>query len=235
MRAPTQVPALTQRPAIIDAHTEQKKSGPPVLLWVGLAAVLVIGIVAAVVMMGGGKPARELSYSLTVQKWRGGDSFGEPFKLAQEMLFGPHDKLRLTFASPQSGHLYIINEGPDPKTGQVTYNLLFPKPTTPASVSPNQEVNIPPDPHWISFDEAQGTEKLWLTFAVKEIPELEAAKSQASAQGVVSDSGQIAALKAFFGKHEGTPAQVVRDEALKRTLLTTQGDALVHLVKLEHQ
>lgn len=56
------------------------------------------------------KPVRALTYSLTVQKYEDG-RYKDPFKLSGEMLFGNKDRVRLNVKSPQTGYLYILNQG----------------------------------------------------------------------------------------------------------------------------
>ncbi|HSO73428.1 MAG TPA: serine/threonine-protein kinase, partial [Blastocatellia bacterium] len=55
---------------------------------------------------------RELNYWVTVQKYRDGKPYGEPFRLPGEILFEKDYRVRLHFASQQEGRLYIFNEGP---------------------------------------------------------------------------------------------------------------------------
>jgi predicted Ser/Thr protein kinase len=184
-------------------------------------------------------PARELAYFLTVQKYRNGEPYREPFRLAREMLFGPDDRLRLTMTSPQGGCLYIVNEGPALRGGKPSYNVLFPTSTTgggSAVLAAGQRAQIPQD-SWFKFDEQAGTESLWLVFAEHEVPELEAVKGYANPndRGVVSDPARIDALQLFLSRHAAAVPERTEDDAGKRTVLKAAGDVLVSLLKLEHQ
>jgi serine/threonine protein kinase len=239
-----EAPRAQQRPPL---PREERKSRVLAMVLVGLA-VLVAGGVAAALLLGR-KPApgagsstpvafaRELAYFLTVQKYRNGQPYREPFQLAREMLFGPDDRLRLTVASPQTGYLYIINEGPEPTGGKPSYNVLFPTTTTgggSALLAAGQEVQIP-EKSWFKFDEVRGTERLWLALSAREVPELEAVKGLANPKdkGAIRDPGQIDALQAFLARQP--PPPLPREAASKRTRLKGQGDVLVSLLKLEHQ
>jgi class 3 adenylate cyclase len=233
-------PRAEQRPPL---PREERKGRVLAMVLVGLAVLVAGGVTAALLL--GRKPtpgppvatARELAYFLTVQKYRNGQPYREPFQLAREMLFGPDDRLRLTVASPQTGYLYIINEGPEPTGGKPSYNVLFPTMTTgggSALLAAGQEVQIP-EKSWFKFDEARGTERLWLALSAREVPELEAVKGLANPKdkGAIRDPGQIDAVQAFLGRQPAPEA--VEEAARKRTLLKGQGDVLVSLLKLEHQ
>jgi hypothetical protein len=54
---------------------------------------------------------RAVSYWITVQKYRGGKPFEEPFRLRDDINFEKDYRIRLHVASPQSGLLYLLNEG----------------------------------------------------------------------------------------------------------------------------
>src|SRR6266545_1657865 len=182
-------------------------------------------------------PTRELSYYLTVQKYQGGQPYSSPFRMAREMLFGPDDRLRVTVTSSQAGCIYIVNEGPDPGSGQITYNVLYPRAAggvASANLAEGQEVHIPSPDTYFKLDQARGTESLWLIFAGKEVPELEAVKGLANPndKGVVKDPAQVAGVRRVLGRYSAARPEAVPDETTKRTLLKAKGDLLVGLLKL---
>ena len=120
-------------------------------------------------------------------------------RMAREMLFGPDDRLRVTVSSSQPGCIYVVNEGPDPESGGVTYNVLYPRAAggaASATLAAGQEIHIPSPDSYFKLDQARGTESLWLIFAGKEVPELEAVKGLANPvdKGVVKDAAQVAEL-----------------------------------------
>jgi hypothetical protein len=95
-------------------------------------------------------------------------------------------RIRLTLNSPESGRLYLLNEGP-PAEGEETptFNLLFPSQTAnngSVLVKEKQQIQIP-EQSWFQFDAEQGTEKIWLIWSENDVPELEAVKGFASAEG----------------------------------------------------
>ncbi|HZB45978.1 MAG TPA: serine/threonine-protein kinase, partial [Pyrinomonadaceae bacterium] len=73
-------------------------------------------------------PERALAYSVTVQKYREGKPFEQPFDLGGEILFEKDYHVRLNVWSRQDGHLYILNERPTMRGG-AAFNVLFPSPT----------------------------------------------------------------------------------------------------------
>ena len=182
---------------------------------------------------------RELSYYLTVQKYQGGQPYSSPFRMAREMLFGPDDRLRVTVSSSQGGYIYVVNEGPDPGSGQITYNVLYPRAAggaASATLAAGQEIHIPSPDAYFKLDQARGTENLWLIFAGREVPELEAVKGLANPndKGVVKDPIQIEGVRHVLGRYSAARPETVPDETTKRTVLKAKGDLLVSLLKLEH-
>lgn len=220
-----------------------------------LAAVVLAGLAigAAVLWRRGGSspvtsapasapaPAveRAVSYWITVQKYRGGKAYQEPFRLRDDINFEKDYRIRLHVTSAQSGRLYLLNEGPPAGTDQTpTFNVLFPSATAnngSALLNENQQIQIPQQ-SWFQFDEQQGTEKIWLVWAERDVPELEAVKGFANPKdrGAVSSPGLRTAVNEFLKAHSSPGALVERDEAKKETFVRANGEILVHSIKLEH-
>lgn len=186
-------------------------------------------------------PTRELAYAITVQKVRDGREYEAPFKLAGEILFERDYKIRVEVTAREQGYLYILNEGENGPDGLPTFNLLFPSPTSnggTASVSPNTMIQIP-SKSWIVFDNAVGTEKVWLVWSTSAVPELEAVKYVANPQdrGAIQKPEQLAAVRAFITAAAANKASVERvdnDPTDRRTVLRADGDVLAHVVPLTH-
>jgi serine/threonine protein kinase len=194
---------------------------------------------------------RKLSYWMTVQKYRNGRPFEDPFRLAGEINFEKDYRVRLNVSSPQSGYLYILNEGPAASDGQPPqpgapagvlnsspFVVLFPSTTANdglAYLAENQRIEIPQQ-SWIKFDAEQGTEKLWLVFSADAIPELEAVKQFANKkdQGLIKAAGLNSRVQEFLKAHAGTKATLEKDDELKQTSLKIPGTLLVQAIKLEH-
>lgn len=178
---------------------------------------------------------RTLTYWITVQKFKGGKAYQDPFPLAGEINFEANYRIRVHVRSPQPGYLYILNEGPT-TTGAPEFVVLFPSETSNNSLSflPAGQVVQIPEQSWIEFDEQQGVEKLWMVFSESAVPELEAAKQFANRQtrGLITDVAQNKTVQNFV-----TAASLPKTGAEKGDTLTTvkaTGKLLVHAIKLEH-
>ncbi len=97
----------------------------------GLVVVALVGVLIAAVAIGAwyflrgrgnevaspetpgpAETERDLSYMLTVQKMRGGRPYQEPFESSGQEIFENGWKFRMNINSPQTGYLYLLNEGP---------------------------------------------------------------------------------------------------------------------------
>ncbi len=181
-------------------------------------------------------PERELSFSLSVQKMRDGKSFQEPFETSGQEIFENGWQFWMNVMPAQAGYLYVINEGPHPRNGLPSYNVLYPLDGGSAQVAANQKVESPPrQGRGYFFDAEAGTEKMWMIWADKPVPELENVKGVANPQdkGMITNPDQVRALQSFFTKQRAeSNAQAEKDK--KRTIIKAKGDVLVNLVELEH-
>ncbi|HUS12789.1 MAG TPA: protein kinase [Pyrinomonadaceae bacterium] len=180
----------------------------------------------------------KLSYWMTVQKYRNGQPFQEPFRLAGEINFEKDYRVRLNVSSSQRGYLYILNEGPSSSNGASSFVVLFPSTTANEGLpylAENQRVEIPQQ-SWFQFDAEQGTEKLWLIFSANAVPELEAVKQFANPKdrGLISNAGLNTSIQEFLKAHSAAKTKIEKDDQLKQTSLRIVGDVLVHPIKLEH-
>ena len=241
---------------VVAASTSPDKSVPTkpnkkrLALTVGLLVVLVtgVGIGGVALWRRGGSPAvtsnpaakveRTVSYWITVQKYRDGKAFENPFRLRDDINFEKDYRIRLNITSSQGGHLYLLNEGPLGSDQTPTFNVMFPSETAnhnSAVLLENQQIQIPQQ-SWFQFDEQQGTEKIWLVWAEQEVPELEAVKGFANSKdrGVISSPGLQLAVSEFLKTHSSPIASVERDENKKETIVKANREILVHVIKLEH-
>jgi serine/threonine protein kinase len=182
---------------------------------------------------------RALNYWVTVQKYRDGKPYDNPFRLPGEINFEKDYRVRLHFGTAQDGHLYIFNEGP-PINGEVPpLNVMFPSPTAnngSSMVSNGEPIDIPKQ-SWFRFDQEEGTEKLWLVWSANSIPELEATQQFANEKdrGVISSPGIDRSAKAFLSKaYSESKSAIEKDEANKETRVSANGDIVVHVLALEH-
>jgi serine/threonine protein kinase len=252
--------AATESRTTIQTRTETATAGPSPEKTVGrkrlvlpmafvalvLAGLAIVG--AALWRRGGSTPAttapstalvqRALSYWITVQKYRDGKPYQEPFRLRDDINFEKDYRIRLNITSSQSGRLYLLNEGPAGSDQTPTFNLLFPSETAnngSAVLKGNEPIQVPQQ-SWFQFDEQQGTEKLWLVWSEKDVPELEAVKGFANSKdhGIIGSPGLRTAVNEFLKAHSTSSPSVERDEDKKETVVKAKGDILVHVIKLEH-
>ena len=179
---------------------------------------------------------RILTYWITVQKFRGGRAFQDPFTLGSEINFEADYKIRVNVSSPQAGYLYILNEGPPEGTAQPEFVMLFPSPTAnngSPQIMANQVVQIP-EQSWIEFDQQQGTEKLWLVFSSDAITELEAVKEfvNPKTRGLITDRAKSQAVQNLFTTHSANKTTAGKGDT--QTTLKSPDKVLVYAVKLEH-
>ena len=251
---PTATPAPTDQTSVVATagHPAAVKIGGHKRLVVPLALVVVVLgalVIGGAVLWrrGGSTPAisapaktaeRALIYWITVQKYRNGRPFEDPFRLAGEINFEKDYRVRLNISSPQSGYLYILNEGPSSADGAFSFVVLFPSTTANGGLSylaENQRVEIP-EQSWITFDAEKGTEKLWVVFSANAVPELDAVKQFANPKdrGLINDAGLNGRVQEFLKIHSGAKATIEKDDDLKQTSLKIPGTTLVHAIKLEH-
>jgi hypothetical protein len=181
---------------------------------------------------------RALNYWIEVLKYRGGKPYGSPFRLGGEINFEHDYRVRLHLNSQQTGHLYIVNERPVTENGAPGYKLLFPDPTIndgEAIIQGAGEIQIPPQ-HWFAFDEEEGVEKIWLIYAAESVPEMEAVRGVVNEkdQGFIRDLRDALAIQKFINARSADKREAVKSEERRETSVTSAGDVLVHLIRLEH-
>ena len=186
-------------------------------------------------------PERTLTYSMTVRQVREGKQ--KIYPVAGEINFELSDEVRLHISSPQAGHLYILNEGPQDSSATTAngtavsqFIVLFPSPTAnkgASLLSAAHELQIPEET-WFTFDKEQGVERVWLIFSEDEIPELEVLKKFASpkTRGLVTDPAQNKAIQAFLMTNYKSKPTVDKNDIL--TTLKTPGKLLVYPLRLLH-
>ena len=240
------VAAVTDADEIVPPTPTRRNVSLSVALIVVFIAVLGIGGLAlwrrrastATTSNVAAKIERTLSYWITVQKYRDGKPYEKPFRLRDDINFEKDYRLRLNINSPQKGRLYLLNEGPAEADQTPTFNVMFPTTSTnngSALLTQNQQIQIP-EQSWFNFDEQKGTEKIWLVWAEKDVPELEAVKGFANPKdrGVISSPGLRSAVNEFLKVHSTSKPTVDRDEDKKETIVKADGDVLVQVIKLEH-
>ena len=190
-------------------------------------------------------PERYLSYSLEARRDPSRNPSAKPFTTLENVIFGMGDEARLFISSPQSGFLYVINQGPAQNDGFPHFNILFPE-LEDGGASPEiragQIIQVPPpgrngQDNWFVFDKEEGVENIWLVWSDRAVPELEAVKVWANPkdQGAISDLTQRVSVFRYLTPFSAIKPEAERDEAGKQIKLKAKGGTLVWAMKLEHR
>jgi serine/threonine protein kinase len=185
-------------------------------------------------------PELTLNFGLTVQRYRNGKLYKEPFEWAgaEAVYLDEGDHVRLRFSSPQAGYLYLVNEGPQLVNGLPDYNLLFPDPRVNGSVAlikENHLLQIPgTDLPGLLLDTQTGTEKIWLIWSTQQLNELENVRPRLVQTSAIQNQDDIRAVQQFLTTHTTSKPELVRDEASKQAQLKGRGPVLVTRLTFEH-
>ncbi len=215
---------------------------------IGLAAFLIIGLIAVAVWWATQSktpatvpaipaeqlPERSFDYWLTVQMMRDGKAYREEFQSSGRERYESGSKFRFNFISPQSGYLYLINEGPA-ETG-ISYWLLFPMPSV-NGASAKIEANQTMETGRMTFNENTGDEKLWVIWAAQAINELENLKADVltpQAQGELRNPQQRDTVRRLLTLLSQSKSEAQEDRRNLKTAVIGRGDTLIHLVELKH-
>src|SRR5262245_46542449 len=187
-------------------------------------------------------PERALTYHLIAQRDPQRFPDSQPFRSTGEHIFEAWYQAQFKISSDQAGYLYVLNEGPpDPASHLDNYVILFPDSDTPnwsAAISANHSALIPyTSDNWIQFDQERGTEKFWLVWSERSVPELEAVKHLANPNdaGAISNPEQIIPIAQYLARHYANKPEVVKDEEQKQITFKAKGETLVALIRIEHQ
>ena len=177
-----------------------------------------------------------LAYWITVQKFKDGKPYQDPFDLAAEINFEADYQIRLSVRSPQAGYLYVLNEGPASAGGGPEYVVIFPSPTANQGsefVAANQQVQIP-NQTWLKFDKEQGVEKLWLVFSDQPVSQLAGVKAFATARtrGLITDAQQNKTITSFLTSYSVN--SVIPEKGDRLTTLKAVSKTVVYPIRLEH-
>ncbi|MEP7270538.1 MAG: DUF4384 domain-containing protein, partial [Acidobacteriota bacterium] len=182
-----------------------------------------------------------LSYSMTTRRNPKRYPNDKERELAAEIMFTPGDELRVNITSRQDGHLYIINQGPQPVNGLPSYNVLFPAPSPmpedAATVRANQTLFLPSErPPWFHVDAIPGTETLWLIWSSEPVAELEKVRKWLTpvAGGKIKDDAEIKAVKAFLDSQQSAAKPIAEKDEAQVNLKARGKGLLIYPLRLQH-
>lgn len=200
-----------------------------------LVAALVLLAIGAFAILSKFRPQRTLNYSLTVQKMRNGQPFEGTFDSSGQEIFENGYKFRLNVSSPQSGYLYVFNEGAGDK-GSLSFTIIYPTPATNKG-SAKLDANQPVETNWNTFAGQPGTEEFWIVWSASPVNQLEAARDVAfkSEEGALGDAAMVRVVKEFLTTHSDPKPEKTKDRMKQQTDVRTNGELLVTLLELEHR
>lgn len=209
---------------------------------VALSIVVLVVVIAAVWWMRHSQraavppvppPTYELTYRLHAQKLRDGKPYGEEFLATGQQVFDSNWRIRLDFASPEAGSLYVLDQGQAPAT---EFSLFFPLPGANngvAQVAAGQRVTT----DWARFQGQAGREQFWIIWSAQSQPDLEdtvRAVSNPQQMGIIRDPARIAAITSLLAKYPASKIEVILDQDLKQTTVRGQSPVLINDLALEH-
>ncbi|MCX6596914.1 MAG: protein kinase [Acidobacteria bacterium] len=194
-------------------------------------SLLLSGLVAAAAVLGWAlwpllepvaapvpvRATRALSYSIQVQRYRSGQPFGAPFRLAREVVFADEDGIVLDIELSGHGYFYAVDETTD---GRV--KLLYPQVGDPMLGGATVRLPAMGD---IWFDPREhGEERLWIVWSKLPLPDLAALPRQNAR--AIPPPAEV--------KHLLTPNGQTSAGA-GRTVISTPGTRLVSMIPLTHR
>ncbi|HZS47275.1 MAG TPA: protein kinase [Blastocatellia bacterium] len=245
---PTLIPQNKTNENIVQPTIISPQSSPAVtrrsrLFWLlpGLALVIIAGVavwqwphpapVNPAANVTTALPERNLTYSLTVQRYRDGKPYQSPFSSSGREIFESGWRFRLNLTNSQDGFLYLINLE---RNGQ--YRLLFPLPSNnggSAYIKAGEGLQT----GWYEFDKQPGTEQFRLIWAAQSAPEFEQFRRLVNNtdKGLISKPEDIKTLTEFLQQHPASQIPVNEDSQNKQINVHGREAILVALLELEHR
>ncbi len=179
------------------------------------------------------QPARNVDYSLTVQKMRDGKKYQEPFQSSGQEIFENGYQFIMNLTPSEKGFLYIFAEGLNEKNEKV-FNIIFPTPKQNGG-APDVSANQKYQTGWNEFSGNAGTENFWVIWSREKNDTAEKSRENAFANGgKVADKELFEKLKDFL--ESGKSQKIaLKDAEKKLSKIEFDGDSVVYLIPLEHR
>jgi serine/threonine protein kinase len=171
-------------------------------------------------------------YWLTVQQVRDGKEYKSN---GDKQTFESGDKFQLSVLSPESGYVYIINEGPS-ETNDTNVRMIYPNRTTnngSAMLGTNQSIQS----DWQTFRGPAGNDNFWIVWSVSTVTQLESAKNEAfdHPRGGLSEQTWVAVREFLKTKQAEVSVTVYHYKKPKDAVCRGKGDLLVTLAQFKHR
>lgn len=182
-------------------------------------------------------PARQLTFSLTVQKMEKFRPLGDPFESNGGEVFASGYKFRFNLSSSDSGFLYVIDEGQNQK-GENSFFVLFPTPKNnngSARIESGQKLQT----LWNVFDNNPGKEKVWFIWSARQNLDFEKIAEDSVKTGFsVNNQSQIDFLQQFCSPETAGKTKIEKQEKDQQnptTIIKGNGDLIANFVELSHK
>jgi serine/threonine protein kinase len=202
--------------------------------WLALAALPFI-LALSILALKYAAPERVIGYSIIVQKMRNGKELEAPFEASRHESFESGWKFRLRLVSPQSGYLYLLNEGPASDGGEINFSIIFPI----SSVNDGSALipaNEPVLTGWYFFAKRPGVEKLWVVWTELAALPLEAIKDKVNPvdRGVISDAVQQHSIRKWLATQAANEIPTENSDGARQSVVRGRGNVVASLIKLNH-
>jgi serine/threonine protein kinase len=177
--------------------------------------------------------ARNIDYSLLVQKMRDGKKYQEPFESSGQEIFENGYQFILNLTPSEKGFLYIFAEGLNDKNEKV-FNIIFPTPKQNGG-APDVSADQKYQTNWNEFSGSAGTENFWVIWSKEKNDTLDKSRENAFANGgKLVDKELEKKLKDYLESGKIQKA-AIKDIDKKLSKIEFEGDSAVYLIQLEHR
>jgi hypothetical protein len=180
-------------------------------------------------------PNKSFRYWAMVQRMHDGKEYEAPKKFNDDATFASGDKFQLNVTAPESGYIYIFNEGPV-EPANVNFRLIYPNKATnngSAALGANQTVKS----DWIVFRGPAGSENFWIVWSVAPIRELDVVKNEAfkDPNGALSESTLVTVKEFLKALQSRFGSKAWRYKATDDTVVRGRTDTLVMRAEFKHR
>jgi len=178
-------------------------------------------------------PERALVYWLLLQKTQHNKAIGEPLVSAGDIQYQKDWALQFNVQPTAAGALYLLNVGRS-KDGSEKYNILYPIPSN-GKINPNLAADQTAQTSWLQFMDESLSEKFWIIWSTKSLPDVNAVFGSAAENGgVIANANQIAQIRSYINQYDRSKLNIEMDKSKRQTSIKGQGDILVALLELTH-
>jgi hypothetical protein len=175
---------------------------------------------------------RRLSYTVFAQRYLETLPLGDPVPVQMPYAFAPDERVRLEFATPEEGYLYVVKESAPGVGGTPNYTVLFPfqgRGEQSAYLDSNRPMIVPREGH-IDFSQGEDAERLWIVWSTAALDAFSGLTPESRL-----DTTQAAAIQQIIARRATAPVRAVSDPASRRVQAVSTSDLWVQLIGLSRQ